>query len=129
MTDFATAKDLLVKLKEVLAGELGRFNTGDPAIWIEPPLLPEKMTVTGLQCIIQAVSSGAVYNSSANQRHSDRLWTVTLVNFDKKKSLLRAKALIESSFNTRSAVYLPPATYSFEQCRFEVFDSIMINKR
>lgn len=84
-----TARDDLLNLQgylsTLLADDLGTFSsTNTPAIWVEPPFMAERQTITGVACIIarheQNLSQLPVYSVPQACQRFD--WKVVIRAYD-----------------------------------------------
>ena len=74
-----TAPELRAVIVDLLAQELGTFNNGQPAVWVEPPSAPKGAVTGGLEVSIgrfkNVSSSSLMLNSQQEQRYE---WIVSI---------------------------------------------------
>jgi hypothetical protein len=109
-----TVPDLLQLVKNVLSGELGQFQNGVTAVWVEPPEAPK--AGTGIH----------VYISRFTQQLSSKTyqWSIRIVQLDTSLEGLnvldRAIANMRRQFPNRREVILPYADNRFPGANFYI---------
>ena len=117
-------------LEILLEDELGTFSDGQPAIYVEPPMLPQSLSCDGLQCIIKrypnVLQTTQLLNNQGLQ-NSD--WVVTLTLFDLSiqgyANLDSARDKIQRRFpRFRESVLIPQSNDSQPQFQDDVYPQI-----
>ena len=79
-----SAIELKQILEILLENEIGTFSTGQKAFWIERPYIPQEVTVSGVQCIVQRepvfISSQLVFPKQSIQSMA---WKACLTLFSR----------------------------------------------
>lgn len=120
--------ELRTKLETLLAEDLGRFNNGEIAIWVEPPMIPPHLKTGGIQLVIRGVPTGDSVPMSAGQTLFDRVWTIDLVNFDRSKSLAIVLDKLRRSFVfKREPIYRQPSSSTLESATVYIYRPIALN--
>jgi hypothetical protein len=119
-----TPAQLQSLLSTLLSTELGTFSTGQPAIWVEPPAVPQTLSTTGLQCIIERYDqqNGIGDNLINNQESYTSDWVVILTSYDRTNvglaKLDTAIDKIRRRFPKNRKRILPFTEDSYPQCTF-----------
>lgn len=123
------------KLKNLLKDELGKFSTGQVAIW-KGTLKPTELKTNGLECTIYPVKEGRTMQMSAGQVLADQCWKVDLVNYctDLRDpafgNLAIAKVKIEQYFVlSGQPLYQEPSDRRLERCVFKIYAPTVYNPR
>lgn len=133
-----TARESLINLRnylaQLLADDLGIFSsTGSPAIWVEPPFLAERQTISGVACIIarheQNLSQSPVYSVPQSCQRFD--WKVVIRAYDRSAEGLipydRAIAKMRQAFSQMREIMLDTSEDVFPQVRYLLGSSRVIN--
>ncbi len=70
-------------IETLLKDELGLFDNGQKAIWVEPPMMPQALSCKGLQVVIKRYPNVLqTYQLINDQGFQNVDWIVTLTLFD-----------------------------------------------
>lgn len=110
------------KLIDSLGDSLGTFANGQIAIWAGESEIPSGLA-SGVQCNIQPVpiANRNAHPVSGGMTFLDQSWRITLVNFDRAKTLAPIVRKVQQ-LSPRNTSYLPATGKTFEQYSFELFD-------
>ncbi|NEN94474.1 MAG: hypothetical protein F6K50_02715 [Moorea sp. SIO3I7] len=125
MSQSLSLPELRDRLELLLEEYLGRYPSGQKAVWVcppEPPSVPNE-----IQCLIQRVPESRIDFLSAGQRYSDRNYVLILTNFNRETSLSSALDKIVANLPVRQYTYMPITEQSYEQARLLVYDPVVIN--
>ncbi|MFG6101197.1 hypothetical protein U2F10_03015 [Leptothoe sp. EHU-05/26/07-4] len=133
-----TARDSLLNLQkylaQLLAEDLGTFSsTGTPAIWVEPPFLAERQTISGVACIIarheQNLSQSPIYSVPQSSQRFD--WKVVIRAYDRSAEGLvpydRAIAKMRQAFSQFREIMLETSENVLPQVRYLLASSRIVN--
>ncbi|MEM8610404.1 MAG: hypothetical protein AAGF93_00185 [Cyanobacteria bacterium P01_H01_bin.105] len=121
-------------LADLLAPDLGIFSsTGSPAIWVEPPFLAERQTISGVACIIarheQNLSQSPVYSVPQSCQRFD--WKVVIRAYDRSAEGLipydRAIAKMRQAFSQMREIMLDTSEDVLPQVRYLLESSRIVN--
>lgn len=127
--------DLRTYLSDVLKNELGVFaSTNTPAIWVEPPFMSERSTVTGVAVIISRYESNLSQSNFAVSPQSLQNfdWEVVIRAYDKSSAGLidfdRAIANMRKAFSQFREIMLTTSENIFPQVRYLLSTSRIVNR-
>ena len=133
-----TARCSLINLRNylarLLADDLGTFSsTGTPAIWVEPPFLAERQTISGVACIIarheQNLSQSHVVSIPQSTQRFD--WKVVIRAYDKSATGLaafdRAITKMRQAFSQFREIMLDTSENVLPQVRYLLASSRIVN--
>ncbi len=81
---YTDLKELVNTLKTLLKDELGTFSNGLPAIWVEPPGIPQDLSCNGLQVVIQRFKNPLqTLNLVNNQAFENFDWVIIITLYDR----------------------------------------------
>lgn len=114
-------KEFRQTVEQLLASDLGYFQNGTPAIWVDSGDAPGNPT--GLLCVIERqpnmISHVGILNHQAEQ-HFD--WVLRLVQYDRSptgySALDRACQKLRQRFPNHRERALPPADGTYPQVTF-----------
>lgn len=115
------AIDVRQKLETLLAGKIGTFANGQPAIWVGAN--PPQGKVTGVEVSIAEVpiANKNAHPVSGGLVFLDQSWRVTIVNYDRSKSLAEIVRIV-NRLSPRNLSWQSATLSTFEQVTFEIFD-------
>ena len=128
---FKSPAELRSRLIKILEGVIENTDQG---VFVSSSNLLSALPATAklktkkLIVIVLDMSANDDYNSSSWQKHSDRTWTVTLVDLCGDSELFtKARDKIAAGLEVRRQFPIPQVGAVPRQIRFEVFESGMIN--
>lgn len=133
-----TARESLINLRtflaQLLAEDLGTFSSSStPAVWVEPPFLTERQTISGVACII------ARHEKNLSQKHvvsvpqsTQRFeWEVVIRAYDRSAEGLipydRAIAKMRQAFSQFREIMLDTSEDVLPQVRYLLESSRIVN--
>ena len=132
------ARDSLLNLQrylaQLLAEDLGIFSsTGTPAIWVEPPFMAERQTISGVACIIarheQNLSQSNVVSVPQSLQRFDR--KVVIRAYDRSAEGLipydRAITKMRQAFSQMREIMLDTSEDVLPQVRYLLESSRIVN--
>ena len=132
------ARDSLLNLQrylaQLLAEDLGIFSsTGTPAIWVEPPFMAERQTISGVACIIarheQNLSQSPVVSVPQSIQRFD--WKVVIRAYDRSAEGLipydRAITKMRQAFSQMREIMLDTSEDVLPQVRYLLESSRIVN--
>lgn len=128
--DYGNLKTFREILETLLNTELGTFSTGEKAIWVEPPMLPQSLSCTGLQVVIKRYPNVLqTYQLINDQGFQNIEWVVALTQFDLStqgfQKLDNARDKIHKRFpRFRETILIPFSNDSSPQFQDDVFPQI-----
>ncbi len=121
-------------LEALLAEDLGTFSsTGLPAIWVEPPFLAERQTISGVACIIarheKRLSQQHVVSAPQAIQRFD--WEVVIRAYDRSAEGIipydRAIAKMRQAFSQFREIMLDTSEDVLPQVRYLLASSRIVN--
>ena len=133
-----TARESLLNLRtylaQLLSDDLGTFSsTGTPAIWVEPPFMKERQTISGVACIV------ARHEKNLRQEHVVSVpqstqqfhWEVVIRAYDKSAEGLipydRAISKMRQAFSQMREIMLESTEDVLPQVRYLLESSRIVN--
>lgn len=138
MLNPVTARDSLLNLRtylaQLLADDLGTFSsTSTPAIWVEPPFMEERQTISGVACIVarheKRLSQQHVVSVPQSIQQFD--WEVVIRAYDRSAEGLvpydRAIAKMRQAFSQFREIMLDTSEDVLPQVRYLLASSRIVN--